>query len=203
MVSCLCTNKYSSSSSLSWYRSNSYTILSISSSSSLTSFSSFTISKASLTEPLRVQSSFFFLSRRMLSSLSIQNALARSSLIRCSYVGLSPCSLRLFLLISSASPHLVMCGALWSKSLRHPSEQECSNSNTSYTPSRWAHLLCQSTSSLSSPSWTTWWQWLIQLPTLTSSLPCSIVCLPNMIHSSPPSTHESTLYCQKNSSPHA
>ena len=71
-----------------------------------------------------------------------------SSLIRCSYAGLSPRSLRLFLLISSASPYLVMCGALWSKSLYHPPELECSNSNTSYTPSRWVPLLCQSTSSL-------------------------------------------------------
>ena len=83
-----------------------------------------TISKASSTEPLRVRSGSFHLPRRMLSPLSIQNTLAGSSLIRCSYVGLSPRSLWLFLLMSSASPHLVMCGALWSESLRHPPELE-------------------------------------------------------------------------------
>ena len=38
------------------------------------------------------------------------------------------------------------------------------------------------------------------MPTLTSSLPCSVLCLPNMTRLSFSLTHESTLYCQKNSS---
>jgi len=148
----------------------------------------------------RWQSGSSLLPRRMLSPLSIQNTLAGSNLIRYSYAGLSPHSLRLFLLMSSASPHLMICDALWSEYLCHSPKLECSNSNTSCTPSRWAPLLCQSISSLSSPSWTTWRQSLIQLSTLTSSPPCSVVCLPSMTRSSPPSTHKPTLYCQKNTS---
>ena len=83
----------------------------------------------------------FLLPRRMLSPLSIRNTFAGSSLIRYSYAGLSPHSLRLFLFMSSAS-YLMVCSALWSESLCHPLELECSNSNTSYTPSKWATLLC-------------------------------------------------------------
>jgi len=68
------------------------------------------------------------------------------------------------------------------------------------------HTIKMGTSSMSEyiqsvkPSWTIWRQWLIKLPTLTSSLPYSVVCLPNMTRLSPPSTQKSTLYCQKNSS---
>ena len=67
-----------------------------------------------------------------------------------SYDDLSPHSPKIFLLISSASPH----SALWSESLRHPPELACSNSNSSCAPSRWSPPLCQSTFTLSSPSWT-------------------------------------------------
>jgi len=118
-------------------------------------FSNSMISKASSVEPLCVWSGSFLLLRRMLSPLSIRNILVGSNLIRCSYAGLSPRSLRLFLLMLLASPHLVICGALWSEFLRHLPELECNNSNISCTPSRWAPLLYQSTSSLSSPSWAT------------------------------------------------
>ena len=200
MVSCLRTNKCSSS-SLSWYQSNSCTMSSISSSSFLTSIqtpASMVTSNPNITHFLNVKldkknyllwcSQFLPLlklydlegvingispcpvrllpsTERMLNPLSIWNTLVGSNLIRCSYAGLSPLWLRLFLLMSSAPLHLVMCGALWSEFLRHPLEIECSNSNTSCTLSKWAPLLCQSTSSLSSPSWTTWRQWLIQLLT--------------------------------------